>query len=316
MSRVALHPGILAAMLLAVACTPSSEQGKRTPPAATAAAHEARPASSNASASEAPAGQAPHPPRTHSTSTNSPPAPGAEAAPRTEAATPPAGLRCLTKYYAGEIRHDAARGFELVLPSGSLSWDDGKRDKDLEALLNSPDLSDIYAFDYPRGPIAEATGDPGRIRVDAVLLAAYGPEQADIRKHLTRVELAGHGVSIHDKAADALRRVDERLTKVLAAHPDYRVYFAKMGGTFNYRKIAGTDRLSAHSFGVAIDLNPAYSSYWRWEKGKLPTRTMPVAIVHAFEAEGFVWGGRWLHFDTMHFEYRPEILDPNCYESR
>jgi len=21
-----------------------------------------------------------------------------------------------------------------------------------------------------------------------------------------------------------------------------------------------------------------------------------------------VWGGKWYHYDTMHFEYRPEIL--------
>ena len=40
---------------------------------------------------------------------------------------------------------------------------------------------------------------------------------------------------------------------------------------------------------------------------------MPQKIVDAFEAEGFVWGGRWYHYDTMHFEYRPELLDPACY---
>jgi hypothetical protein len=25
-----------------------------------------------------------------------------------------------------------------------------------------------------------------------------------------------------------------------------------------------------------------------------------------------VWGGRWYHYDTMHFEYRPELFDPRC----
>ena len=35
---------------------------------------------------------------------------------------------------------------------------------------------------------------------------------------------------------------------------------------------------------------------------------MPRAIVDAFERHGFVWGGRWYHYDTMHFEYRPELL--------
>jgi D-alanyl-D-alanine carboxypeptidase len=30
--------------------------------------------------------------------------------------------------------------------------------------------------------------------------------------------------------------------------------------------------------------------------------------VRIFEKQGFVWGGYWYHFDTMHFEYRPELL--------
>ena len=35
---------------------------------------------------------------------------------------------------------------------------------------------------------------------------------------------------------------------------------------------------------------------------------MPLEIVEAFEHEGFIWGGQWAHYDTMHFEYRPELL--------
>jgi hypothetical protein len=35
---------------------------------------------------------------------------------------------------------------------------------------------------------------------------------------------------------------------------------------------------------------------------------MPPGIVEAFERQGFVWGGKWLYFDTMHFEFRPDIL--------
>jgi hypothetical protein len=37
---------------------------------------------------------------------------------------------------------------------------------------------------------------------------------------------------------------------------------------------------------------------------------MPREIVDAFERHGFIWGGRWYHYDTMHFEYRPELLAP------
>nr|WP_297937988.1 M15 family metallopeptidase [uncultured Campylobacter sp.] len=34
---------------------------------------------------------------------------------------------------------------------------------------------------------------------------------------------------------------------------------------------------------------------------------MPEEIVRVFEKHGFIWGGRWVSFDTMHFEYRPEF---------
>jgi peptidoglycan L-alanyl-D-glutamate endopeptidase CwlK len=33
--------------------------------------------------------------------------------------------------------------------------------------------------------------------------------------------------------------------------------------------------------------------------------------VTIFENHGFIWGGKWYHFDTMHFEYRPELLVAN-----
>ena len=35
---------------------------------------------------------------------------------------------------------------------------------------------------------------------------------------------------------------------------------------------------------------------------------IPMEIVRIFEKHGFIWGGRWSHYDTMHFEYRPELL--------
>ena len=31
-------------------------------------------------------------------------------------------------------------------------------------------------------------------------------------------------------------------------------------------------------------------------------------IVEIFERHGFIWGGKWSYYDTMHFEYRPELL--------
>lgn len=36
---------------------------------------------------------------------------------------------------------------------------------------------------------------------------------------------------------------------------------------------------------------------------------IPRKIVEIFEKHGFIWGGAWYHYDTMHFEFRPEILN-------
>ena len=35
---------------------------------------------------------------------------------------------------------------------------------------------------------------------------------------------------------------------------------------------------------------------------------MPEKIIAAFEKHGFIWGGNWYHYDTMHFEYRPDLI--------
>ena len=75
------------------------------------------------------------------------------------------------------------------------------------------------------------------------------------------------------------------------------------------------NRLSAHSYGMTIDIGGNYKTYWLWAKpgaketDNVPYKNkMPHEIVEIFEKHGFIWGGRWYHYDTMHFEYRPEIL--------
>jgi hypothetical protein len=67
-----------------------------------------------------------------------------------------------------------------------------------------------------------------------------------------------------------------------------------------------------HGWGAAIDINPALSDYWLWRRSTSGpsdyVNRVPPDIVRVFERHGFIWGGRWLHYDTMHFEYRPELL--------
>ena len=89
-------------------------------------------------------------------------------------------------------------------------------------------------------------------------------------------------------------------------------YLVPSAGTYNCRPIANTTRLSVHAFGAALDINDQFSDYWEWSKGAGRHRELanrvPGAIGEIFERHGFIWGAKWYHFDTMHFEYRPEII--------
>jgi len=114
--------------------------------------------------------------------------------------------------------------------------------------------------------------------------------------------------------ADRLKQVSGELD---ALPNRFMPYLIPTAGVFNCRMIAGTDRASMHAFGAAIDLNTTHAHYWRNAPpdaaGKLAYRNeIPFEIVDIFERHGFIWGGKWYHYDTMHFEYRPELLPPQA----
>ena len=35
---------------------------------------------------------------------------------------------------------------------------------------------------------------------------------------------------------------------------------------------------------------------------------IPKEIIRIFEKHGFISGARWYHYDTMHFEFRPDLI--------
>ncbi len=228
---------------------------------------------------------------------------------------PPAPLRCLVRDYEAKAVHDG-KGWSLELPDGArIPFDDGKT-KNLEEKMAAPDVEDVFSISYKKGAIVPVTtidDDPGRIRLDALFRATYGSSAAEVKKSLVVVTIRGQALPVHKKVAVAFRKVAERLDKLVAADTSLDPFLHDLGGTFIWRNIAGTSRQSAHSYGVSIDLNPALSHYWRSQTGTLTwVNRIPQSIVDAFEAEGFIWGGRWYHYDTMHFEYRPELLDASC----
>jgi len=86
-------------------------------------------------------------------------------------------------------------------------------------------------------------------------------------------------------AGQPLARVTAKLDPLL---PKLGPYLQQLGGTFAARAIAGTDRKSAHAWGIAIDIDPRASDYWRNMPGTpVWKHRVPPVLVEAFESEGW-----------------------------
>jgi hypothetical protein len=126
--------------------------------------------------------------------------------------------------------------------------------------------------------------------------------------------LPGHdGGTVRATTVNGVADQLEKVSRELDALPEAMIRFlVPMSGTYNCRPIAGTDRFSVHAFGAAIDINAAFGDYWQWAKrpdsAVVWRNRIPREIVEIFERHGFIWGGRWYHFDSLHFEYRPELI--------
>lgn len=91
--------------------------------------------------------------------------------------------------------------------------------------------------------------------------------------------------------------------------------------SFNYRTISHSTRLSSHSYGKAIDINPLYNPYVKTVNGQLTCQpanaetymdrekefsykiTADDLCCRLFKEHGFTWGGDWEKSkDYQHFE--------------
>ncbi|MFV0468151.1 MAG: M15 family metallopeptidase [Dysgonomonas sp.] len=210
-------------------------------------------------------------------------------------------------------------GTYILLNNGKkIIYDDRKNNKTNDELLNDPSVADMFRYLYVKGKTTAPAEyeDPGRIRNENFMKAMYGSTSSEVQKNLTTIVWCPNLVNAKIKIT-TINGVDRQLKKIsdeLDKHPELKKYL-EGATTFNWRIIAGTKRLSTHSFGTSIDLNVKYSNYWQWdcnckkENVKLSYKNrIPQEIIAIFEKYGFIWGGKWYHYDTMHFEYRPELL--------
>lgn len=188
---------------------------------------------------------------------------------------------------------------------------DDKIIKDSECSTGA-DIEDMVGYYSALKPINSPLSDVGRCRNYELLGEIYGKNESEIKANLKEIvwikDFIGTKLLFNSKnnASKALQNVSDELNELVKIDIDMLKYLKNPAGTFKYRNIAGTNRLSPHSYGIAIDINLQNSHYWRWHNKY--KNLIPEKIVHIFEKHGFIWGGRWVHFDTMHFEYRPELF--------
>lgn len=138
--------------------------------------------------------------------------------------------------------------------------------------------------------------------------------EAEVAKYITSVEikyndkngeLKTKNVRIHKAIAQEVQEIFDEIQK-----SGFRAYNI---GTYNYRKIAGSSKLSNHAYGLAVDINPTENycirsdgtvisgSFWKPYENQY---SIPAdgPVVNAFKARGWDWGGDWRSKkDYMHF---------------
>lgn len=148
----------------------------------------------------------------------------------------------------------------------------------------------------------------------------------DERQHIGQIVVATSVMAETEAFFRLALELEFPVEKVIpAADPRYgwddeKLMADNVSSAFNYRLIAGTDKLSLHGRGLAFDINPRQNPYIRyeddkkvvrprgatWDKSKPGTLHADHPLVLLMEGFGWEWGGHWTtesgRTDYQHFQ--------------
>ena len=142
-------------------------------------------------------------------------------------------------------------------------------------------------------------------------------------ERVKQIRFLGFPVMVHYSILVKLSLVEEKILRESQTSAAVRQWINNINSVdgWSWRNIADTQSRSFHAYGAAIDILPkstgGLATYWLWTSQYAPEWWAvpysqrlhpPDEVIKAFESFGFIWGGKWTVYDTMHFEYRPEIL--------
>ena len=141
-------------------------------------------------------------------------------------------------------------------------------------------------------------------------------------RNIRSMSFLGHRLNVHKMVIPFFEKIDREIKAAAKTDKETAKFVADISeiGGYNWRTIDGTaGRRSYHSYGLAIDIavkGNKKPTYWEWVRTwnskwmLVPQSSLwlpPETVIKIFEKYGFVWGGTWDEYDTMHFEYRPEL---------
>jgi len=150
-----------------------------------------------------------------------------------------------------------------------------------------------------------------------------GKTRRKIESHIINTKFLGKNVNVHEKIVDKLFLIENEIYELAKIDEEIKTFLTHLQSIegYNWREIADSQSRSYHSWGIALDILPKGWSkknlYWNWIRSwnkdwmliPLEKRwTPPEIVINIFEKYGFIYGGKWIMWDNMHFEYRPELI--------
>lgn len=203
--------------------------------------------------------------------------------------------------------NDAAKGaanmFDKNIAAGK-----GDLEHNIKNAIKNYNSSDEYVnrvynqFQTFEKCLNSGTGENKFSSLDQVK-ALYGSTPEEIKKHLSSTTFMGKDITVNEDMVSDLKKVEAAIQKT-----NYKVTTI---GAYNFRaNVNDPSEMSAHAFGLAIDINPTANPNADRPSGSADRdpsackHDIPDQVVSAFENNNFFWGAKFKSIcDPMHFQY-------------
>lgn len=181
------------------------------------------------------------------------------------------------------------------------------------------DILRIKEFTNPKNR-SEGKGSPQFLYNLIYEVETRTSTEANIKSHL----FLGKRTNVHQFIHQKLNLVQRDIYEIAKTDSEVQTFLDRLDSADSYawRVISDSGNRSFHSMGLAMDVLPKgwqqKNLYWAWRRDIDPQNWMlldldrrwmpPQKVIEIFESHGFIWGGKWIIWDNMHFEYRPEVI--------